>query len=207
MIQDRAKQKSWLARSGFPVGPYARGHQRAALEEAARKIGGVALREDSRGGYDGRGQARLTSPADAGAAWAYLGADEVRRRAGRSRSSQSSRCSWRGRRPGEIAVYPPALNHHEERILAWSVLPGPSIPRSSTQGDRARPRLAEAIAIEGLLCVELFVLSSGEVLVNELAPRPHNSFHATEIACLTSQFEQLTCAPSVTCPLGSTCRW
>jgi 5-(carboxyamino)imidazole ribonucleotide synthase len=80
---------------------------------------------------------------------------------------------------------------------------GPIDPAVSTRAIELARGLAEAIAIEGVLVVELFLLSSGEVLVNELAPRPHNTFHATEIACLTSQFEQLTRAVC-DLPLGST---
>lgn len=202
IIQDRAKQKAWLARSGFPVGAYFEASSAAALEEAARKIGGVAFAKTCRGGYDGRGQVRLTSPAEAGAAWAYLGADEVVVEQGLEIVAELSVLV--ARRPsGELAVYPPALNHHEDRILAWSALPGPIDPAVSTRAIELARGLAEAIAIEGVLVVELFLLSSGEVLVNELAPRPHNTFHATEIACLTSQFEQLTRAVC-DLPLGST---
>ena len=89
-----------------------------------------------------------------------------------------------------ISVYPAALNHHENRILAWSVLPAPLPEKlARTAADLAR-QIAEAIAVEGLLAVEMFVTQKGALLVNELAPRPHNSFHATEVACATSQFEQ-----------------
>jgi 5-(carboxyamino)imidazole ribonucleotide synthase len=92
---------------------------------------------------------------------------------------------------GEVKVYPPAWNHHEDQILAWSVIPAP-LPASLTA---AAGEIAEAIAdtfqLEGILAVELFVAADGRLLVNELAPRPHNSYHASERACVTSQFEQL----------------
>ena len=97
------------------------------------------------------------------------------------------------RRPsGEVAVYPPALNHHERHVLAWSVIPAP-LPRVIC--DRAAEigrGIATQLGVEGLLAVELFVTADGDLLVNELAPRPHNSYHASERACIAGQFEQLT---------------
>jgi 5-(carboxyamino)imidazole ribonucleotide synthase len=99
-------------------------------------------------------------------------------------------------------VYPPAYNHHEERILAWSLLPGPMPPEVATKAQEIARDMANTLQVEGLLVVEMFLLKDGRLLVNELAPRPHNSFHATEVACLTSQFEQ---AVRAVCnlPLGS----
>ena len=99
-------------------------------------------------------------------------------------------------------MYPPAYNHHEERILDWSLLPGQVSPQVSAQATEIARAMATALEVEGLLVVELFLLKDGRLLVNELAPRPHNSFHATEVACLTSQFEQ---AVRAVCdlPLGS----
>jgi 5-(carboxyamino)imidazole ribonucleotide synthase len=104
---------------------------------------------------------------------------------------------------GQVAVYPPALNHHEQRILAWSVIPGPLPEAVRARALEISAEIARAVGVEGLLVIELFLTRQGEVLVNELAPRPHNSFHATEVACLTSQFEQ---AVRAVCdlPLGST---
>ena len=97
------------------------------------------------------------------------------------------------RRPGgEVIAYPAALNHHERGVLAWSVmpapLPGPLLSRATEIG----LGIAETLGVEGLIAVELFVTTGGDLLVNELAPRPHNSYHASERACGTSQFEQLT---------------
>src|SRR5205807_114030 len=96
----------------------------------------------------------------------------------------------------------PALNHHENRILAWSVLPAPLDAKTATGAKALARAIAERLEIEGLLVVEMFLLEDGSILVNELAPRPHNSFHTTEVACLTSQFEQ---AVRAVCdlPLGS----
>jgi 5-(carboxyamino)imidazole ribonucleotide synthase len=106
------------------------------------------------------------------------------------------------RRPsGETAVFPVALNHHENRILAWNVIPAPIPDRLASQAVEIARDIANSMQIEGLLAIELFIVK-GELLVNELAPRPHNSFHATERSCATSQFEQQVRAVC-DLPLGS----
>ena len=104
---------------------------------------------------------------------------------------------------GEVAVYPPALNHHVERILAWSVLPGPLPEKLKQDAVELAGEIARKMTVEGLLVIEMFRTKQGQLYVNELAPRPHNSFHATEVACLTSQFEQLVRAVC-DLPLGAT---
>jgi 5-(carboxyamino)imidazole ribonucleotide synthase len=88
-------------------------------------------------------------------------------------------------------VYPPALNYHERQILSWSVLPAPLPGPVLAQAEEIARDIAHAFKLEGILAVEMFLLTNGTLLVNELAPRPHNSFHETEVACATSQFEQL----------------
>jgi 5-(carboxyamino)imidazole ribonucleotide synthase len=97
------------------------------------------------------------------------------------------------RRPGgETVVFPVALNHHERQILSWSVIPAPIDRKLLARATEIGRGIAASAGLEGVLAIELFLTTSGELLVNELAPRPHNSFHATERACVTSQFEQLT---------------
>jgi 5-(carboxyamino)imidazole ribonucleotide synthase len=91
---------------------------------------------------------------------------------------------------GETRSFASALNHHENQILAWSVLPSSVDPALEQQAQDLACGIADAIGLEGLLAVEMFVSKSGQLLVNELAPRPHNSYHASERACVTSQFEQ-----------------
>jgi 5-(carboxyamino)imidazole ribonucleotide synthase len=202
VIQDRGRQKTWLAERGFPLGPWREATSADGLRAAVTALGGPCFVKVCEGGYDGRGQAEVAGPDETDAAWRALG--ERRCVVERALDLEAELSVLVARRPsGEVAVYPPALNHHEQRILAWSVLPGPlPVPVTRTAGDVARA-IAEAIAIEGLLVVELFLTRDGVVLVNELAPRPHNSFHATEVACLTSQFEQ---AVRAVCdlPLGAT---
>jgi 5-(carboxyamino)imidazole ribonucleotide synthase len=108
------------------------------------------------------------------------------------------------RRPGgEIAVYPPSRNHHTSGILTWAVVPAP-VPDSITQrAGSVAAAIAERLDLVGLLAVEFFVTVEGELLVNELAPRPHNTYHHSERAFATSQFEQLVRAVC-DLPLGST---
>jgi 5-(carboxyamino)imidazole ribonucleotide synthase len=83
------------------------------------------------------------------------------------------------------------MNHHERQILAWSVLPAELDPALVREAQGLAPGIAECFGLEGILAVELFLTRDGRLLVNELAPRPHNSYHASELACPTSQFEQL----------------
>jgi 5-(carboxyamino)imidazole ribonucleotide synthase len=101
-----------------------------------------------------------------------------------------------------MAVYPPARNHHARGVLTWSVLPGDLGRDVARAGAELAMEIAEALEIEGLLAVECFVTADGRVLVNELAPRPHNTYHASERASATSQFEQLVRA-ACGLPLGS----
>lgn len=104
---------------------------------------------------------------------------------------------------GETRVYPAALNYHENQILEWSVIPAPLSDELARRGAELATAIADAMELEGILAVEMFVSKSGELLVNELAPRPHNSYHASERACVTSQFEQLVRA-ACNLPLGDT---
>src|SRR6185437_16127774 len=91
---------------------------------------------------------------------------------------------------GEVKVYPAAWNHHEDQILAWSVIPAPLPEALANEARDLASTIADTFSLEGILAVELFVTKDGRLLVNELAPRPHNSYHASERACVTSQFEQ-----------------
>jgi 5-(carboxyamino)imidazole ribonucleotide synthase len=91
---------------------------------------------------------------------------------------------------GEVKVYPAAWNHHENQILAWSVIPAPIAPALEAHARNIAEEIADTFQLEGILAVELFVTKDGDLLVNELAPRPHNSYHASERACVTGQFEQ-----------------
>ncbi|ADO71048.1 5-(carboxyamino)imidazole ribonucleotide synthase [Stigmatella aurantiaca] len=201
IVQHRGRQKAWLAKHGFPLGPWREVNRAEELTTEVTALGGRCFVKSCEGGYDGRGQVVVKSPAEAPQAWRELGERAVVVEATLDLEAELSVLVARSPQ-GETAVYPPAFNHHEDRILAWSLLPGPvSAPVAAQAADIARA-MAHALQVEGLLVVELFLLKDGTLLVNELAPRPHNSFHATEVACLTSQFEQ---AVRAVCnlPLGS----
>lgn len=201
MIQDRVAQKTWLAEHGFPVGPFRIARSEAELTAALGALAGPCFVKASHGGYDGRGQHEATSAADAPAAWASIGRGPCV--AERRLALEGELSVLVARSPsGEVAVHPPAMNHHEQRILAWSVLPAPLPATLLHRAEEIGRALATALQIEGLLVIELFLVG-GELLVNELAPRPHNSFHASAVGCATSQFEQHVRAVC-DLPLGST---
>ena len=104
---------------------------------------------------------------------------------------------------GEVRTFPSARNHHENQVLVWSVIPSSISDELETAAQAVSVRIAELIGLEGVLAVEMFLTNSGQLLINELAPRPHNSYHASEYACSTDQFEQ---AIRAICglPLGDT---
>jgi 5-(carboxyamino)imidazole ribonucleotide synthase len=189
VVQDRAEQKRWLASHGLPIGPYRDVITPSDLEEAAATLGRLVVKANH-GGYDGRSQIRIDGVNETNDGWRALGGRASV--AEQALDLEAELSVMVARRPsGEIRVYPPALNHHERQVLAWSVIPAPlpdAILRRAVEMARA---IAEAFSLEGILAVEMFLLRDGTLLVNELAPRPHNSFHETEVACSTSQFEQL----------------
>jgi 5-(carboxyamino)imidazole ribonucleotide synthase len=201
VVQHRGRQRAWLAKHGFPQGPWRQADTQEALAAAVAELGGRCFVKSCEGGYDGRGQYQVKSAAEAPQAWRELGQQSVVVEAALDLESELSVLVARAPN-GEVAVYPPAYNHHEERILDWSLLPGQVPPQVVAQATEIARTMSAALSVEGLLVVELFLLKDGTLLVNELAPRPHNSFHATEVACLTSQFEQ---AVRAVCnlPLGS----
>ena len=207
IIQDKTLQKAWLAENGFPVGPFRVIRTEIELHEAVESLGGRVYLKIGRGGYDGRGQVRLgiESPLTEQAikdAWTSLGekpavaeqalylAHEISVMAARTPS-------------GEVRSFPAARNHHENQILAWSVLPAGVSPEMEAKAEKLAADIITKLEIEGLLCVEMFITKQGRLLVNEMAPRPHNSYHQSERGCVTSQFEQLV---RTTCnlPLGET---
>jgi 5-(carboxyamino)imidazole ribonucleotide synthase len=190
IVQHRGRQKRWLAARGFPVGPHAIVSSATELATAAREIGPSLFVKACQGGYDGRSQIRHQAGADAIETFARLGGRESVAEQALALSLELSVLVAR-RRTGDVVVYPPAVNHHEHQILAWSVLPGELLPDVAGRAQGIARDVAEALDLEGILVVEMFLLQDGRLLVNELAPRPHNSYHASEIACPTSQFEQL----------------
>lgn len=207
IIQDKTLQKTWLAEHGFPVGAFRVVRSEADLHEAVAALGGRVFLKIGRGGYDGRGQARIGIDAPAteesvAAAWQGIGALPAVAEQALELDYEIS--AMAARNPaGEVRSYPAARNHHENQILAWSVLPAGVHAATEQRAEALAAAIIAGLGIEGLLCVEMFVTRAGELLVNELAPRPHNSYHQSERGCVTSQFEQLV---RTTCnlPLGET---
>ncbi len=196
-VRDRATQREWLQANGFPQGPFetcTTGLDRAAV----LAMGPGCIAKVAVGGYDGRGQLPPDLLATDHPAWT-TGRFVVEQRLTLDREISV----LVARSPsGAVSVFPPALNHHERGVLAWSVLPAPIEPALAVRAQELARAIAEALDVVGLLCVELFVVG-GELLVNELAPRPHNSYHGSERGLVTSQFEQHVRA-ICDLPLGST---
>jgi len=189
VVQHRGRQKQWLSDNGFPVGDYAHVASAQALAAASRDIGPALFVKACEGGYDGRSQLRFDG-VDSDAAWSSLGGRPAVAEQALDLVIELSVLVAR-RASGEILVYPPAVNHHENQVLAWSVLPGELDPRVARDARELAIGIAERFGLEGILAVEMFLVRDGRLLINELAPRPHNSYHASELACPTSQFEQL----------------
>ncbi len=195
VIQDRIEQKNWLHKHGFPVGEYRAVRSLEELRTAVRELGGEAFCKSATGGYDGRGQGKVGFGEDAGSEVEVLGAWEalgegpgVVERAVELEREISVMVARSPR--GEVKVYPAAWNHHEDQILNWSVIPAAIPEEMEAKARGIAAEIADTFQLEGLLAVEMFVTTGGELLVNELAPRPHNSYHESERACVTSQFEQ-----------------
>ncbi len=201
IIQERIRQKQWLASNGFPLGAFVAADSAEALADAVQSMG-ASIAKSTHGGYDGRGQARLHSPDQASSAWSALGGRTclVEQRV----DIDYEISVMVARRPsGDVAVYPASRNHHTNGILTWAVAPAMISEAMQARAQALAVSIAERLDIVGLLAVECFVTSAGELLVNELAPRPHNTYHHTERGFATSQFEQLVRA-ICDLPLGST---
>ena len=190
MVQDRSRQKAWLKDEGVPLGPYADVTTAEQLSAATATLGADLFVKACQGGYDGRSQIRLAQGDDTTAAFASLGGRPAVAEQALPLALELSVLV--ARRPaGETVVFPIAVNHHERQILAWSHTPADVPEGVAARAEEIARHIAQALSLEGILAVEMFLLHDGRLLVNELAPRPHNSFHATELACPTSQFEQL----------------
>jgi 5-(carboxyamino)imidazole ribonucleotide synthase len=193
LVQHRGRQKRWLAEHGFPVGPFRVVDSAAELSQAVRELGGPCHVKSCTGGYDGRGQATLAPDATAEAVqqvWRALG--ESTCLVELTLSLQHELSVLVARRPGgQQLVYPLSLNHHDDGILTWASSPAAVAEPVAQAARELGGAIAGALDLVGLLAVELFLTTDGQLLVNELAPRPHNSFHHTVRLCATSQFEQL----------------
>jgi 5-(carboxyamino)imidazole ribonucleotide synthase len=202
IAQNRIAEKTFLAEHGFPVPNFRPVRSREDLLRAVSEIGCPAVLKTATGGYDGKGQVRIEHPDEAEKAWERLGKVDCVLEEFVLLEREVSVIVARNLR-GEEAVYPVAENTHSRHILDTSVMPARISPDLAKQAQELAQAIARELELIGLLCVEMFVAQDGRLLVNELAPRPHNSGHQTFDAAVTSQFEQLVRA-ICNLPLGST---
>ncbi len=205
VTQNRLREKGFLADHGFPVAPFAAVRSPADLARAVASIGCPAVLKTAGWGYDGKGQAVIRTADEAEAAWDALGfgaEGEAILEAFVDFSLELSVVGARGM-DGAFASWGALENHHDRHILDLTIAPA-RVPEAvaARAVDLAR-EILEALDVVGVLCVELFLTRDGRLLVNELAPRPHNSGHFSFDAAVTSQFEQQLRAVCGL-PLGST---
>jgi 5-(carboxyamino)imidazole ribonucleotide synthase len=189
LTQHRIREKTFLADRGLPVTPFAAVTSQRDLDEAVARIGCPAVLKTASFGYDGKGQHPIASPAEGARAWQALGGREAVLEAFIDLDSEISVVAARGV-DGAIAPFTPFGNAHRRHILDVSVAPAPVSSETARQAVSLTRDVLEALDYIGILCVEFFVTRDGRLLINELAPRPHNSGHLTFDACRTSQFEQ-----------------
>jgi 5-(carboxyamino)imidazole ribonucleotide synthase len=191
VAQHRVREKDAARRLGVLTAEYRAVRTRGELDEALREIGTPAILKTARMGYDGKGQATIRDAAEADAAWEAVsgGADDFILEARVPFRMEVSVVCARSA-SGEIATFPVAENEHRGGILHLSVVPARVDAAVAAEAERVARTLAEGLGVVGLLAVEMFVDADDRILVNEIAPRPHNSGHYTWEACPVSQFEQ-----------------
>ncbi len=205
--QDRAREKAFLEHHGFPCAPHRIVRSRDDVAAAVRDLGLPAVLKTTTFGYDGKGQAKILTPSDVDAAWATvgMGADgpqECVLEQWIDFDCEISVVAARGV-DGTTAAFPPTRNAHANHILDVSSVPAGLPDAVLAAATDAATRILAALDVVGVACVEFFVTRDGRVLVNEIAPRTHNSGHLTIEACETSQFQQQVRAVCGL-PLGST---
>ena len=202
--QDRIGEKSFLNGIDIATAPWAAVTDLASLQAAEAKIGRPAVLKSARFGYDGKGQASLRTGDEASDVLAAVGADSSILEGFVDFACEVSVMVARGQ-DGEVATWPAVENRHVNHILDTTIAPADISPGVASRAEEVARHIAGEIGLVGVMGVEMFVTRDDDLLVNEMAPRPHNSGHWTIDACLTSQFEQLV---RIVCglPLGSTDR-
>ncbi|MEY3481191.1 MAG: hypothetical protein RIQ71_1966 [Verrucomicrobiota bacterium] len=189
ICQNRAREKEFLARNNFPIAGYRVVESAAEAAAEAAAMGFPCVMKTGDFGYDGKGQSKLGSAADASDAWAALGAPRAVLEEWIDFRCEISVVCARDV-SGRVECFPPCENLHRNHILQRSVVPARIDPSIAREAELLAVRIARALDVVGVLAVEFFVRRDGALLVNELAPRPHNSGHFSFDACATSQFEQ-----------------
>jgi 5-(carboxyamino)imidazole ribonucleotide synthase len=189
VAQHRIREKTFVADHGLPVTPFAPVRSEADLKHAAAVVGFPAVLKTAAFGYDGKGQLAVGHAAELAAAWDALQRREAILEAFVDLEREISVIGARGV-DGSSSHFGPIDNTHHRHILDVSVAPSSVPPAIAAEAVNVTRRLMDALEYVGLLCVEFFVARGGALMVNEIAPRPHNSGHLTFDACRTSQFEQ-----------------
>lgn len=207
ICQHREREKNFLAEHQIPCAPFAVVDSAGALAQALKELGPKAVLKTAEFGYDGKGQVRMDAGSDPEEAWASLKAPRGVLEQWVDFQAECSILVARGA-DGGCVIYDPTENEHRRGILHRSLAPAALAAPTLDQARFLALRIAEKLDYVGVLAVEFFVTHTGEVWVNEMAPRPHNSGHHTLDACRTSQFEQQVRAicglplgdPSLLCP-------
>lgn len=187
--QHRLREKTYLSGWGFPVVPFRAVRSSDELLTALAELGCPAVLKTAGWGYDGKGQTRINAIADAASAWQQLATDEAVLEAFVDFDCEVSVVAARGT-DGAIADFGVVRNTHVNHILDVTVAPAGLAEHIEREATSIAHGVLEALDVIGVLCVEFFVTRDGRLLINELAPRPHNSGHLTIDACETCQFEQ-----------------
>lgn len=202
IVQDRIQEKAFIRSAGVPVAPYVAVREHEDIVTAPETLFPGILKA-ARLGYDGKGQARVSSRAEALAAFDGFQQAECVLEAMLPLASELSVVLARGH-DGSVALFPSAQNEHRDGILAVSTVDASLLDAAQArQAADASVSIAQALKYVGVLCVEFFVLRDGSLVANEIAPRPHNSGHFTMNASVSSQFEQQARAMAGL-PLGNT---
>lgn len=189
ITQNRNREKSFLRDNGFPVTPFAVVETDAQLQSAIQTLGAPGVLKTADSGYDGKGQVKILRVQDAAPAWESLNKKPAVLEAFVDFACEVSVVAARGL-DGSFAHFGVCENRHANHILDVTIAPGNVSKKVAKQAEEVARGILEKLDVVGVLCVEFFVTKNDEVMVNELAPRPHNSGHHTFDACVTSQFEQ-----------------
>ncbi len=199
--QNREREKNFLREHDIPHAWFAVVESAESLAVAMKQLGGPGVLKTADFGYDGKGQIKLEGDEDPAAAWAAFGAPRAVLEAWVPFEKELSVMVARAA-GGSMVTYDPAENRHRHHILDVSIVPARIPPAVALESAAIARRVATELGYQGILGVEFFLKPGGELLVNEIAPRPHNSGHHTLDACVTSQFEQQLRA-ILGLPLGS----
>ena len=200
--QQRAREKTFLADRGIPTAPFMAAATLDELWDAVARVGTPAVIKTAAFGYDGKGQHKVTTPADVEHIWTAIGHQEAVVEKFISLQAEISVVAARGL-DGDVVEYVPFENRHRNHILDLTTAPALVPQAMSRRAAEITRTILEELQYVGVLCVEFFVSTDGELMVNEIAPRPHNSGHLTFDAAVTSQFEQQVRA-ICGLPLGAT---